>query len=84
MNRAGRVSRRRIDEQTTRRTGRLDHERVAKVVRNAERRCFVRQALVNPVAVTGKSLLNGRRAHHRGGRMSDSICMASETVLSVV
>ena len=35
-------------------------ERVAKVVRNAERGCFVRQALINPVSVTGKSLLNGQ------------------------
>jgi organic hydroperoxide reductase OsmC/OhrA len=35
-------------------------ERVAKVIRNAERGCFVRQALVKPVSVNGKSLLNGR------------------------
>lgn len=35
-------------------------ERVAKVIHNAERGCFVRQALVKPVAVTGKTLLNGR------------------------
>ena len=34
-------------------------ERVARVVRNAERGCFVMQALVNPVPVTGKTLLNG-------------------------
>jgi hypothetical protein len=34
-------------------------ERVAKVVRNAERGCFVMQALVNPVPVTGRTLLNG-------------------------
>jgi hypothetical protein len=32
---------------------------VARVVRNAERGCFVMQALVNPVPVTGKTLLNG-------------------------
>jgi hypothetical protein len=35
-------------------------ERVAKLVRNAERGCFVRQALINPVRVTGTSLLNGQ------------------------
>jgi hypothetical protein len=34
-------------------------ERVAKVVRNAERGCFVRQALVKPVPVNGTTLLNG-------------------------
>lgn len=34
-------------------------ERVAKVVRNAERGCFVRQALLKPVPVTGRTLLNG-------------------------
>jgi hypothetical protein len=34
-------------------------ERVAKVVRNAERGCFVMQALQNPVPVTGRTLLNG-------------------------
>ena len=34
-------------------------ERVARVVRNAERGCFVRQALQNPVPVTGRTLLNG-------------------------
>ena len=34
-------------------------ERVAKVVRNAERGCFVMQALLNPVPVTGRTLLNG-------------------------
>jgi hypothetical protein len=34
-------------------------ERVAKVVRNAERGCFVLQALQNPVPVTGRTLLNG-------------------------
>jgi hypothetical protein len=32
---------------------------VARVVRNAERGCFVMQALLNPVAVTGQTLLNG-------------------------
>ncbi len=35
-------------------------ERVAKVVRNAERGCYVMQALVRPVAVTGRTLLNGQ------------------------
>lgn len=34
-------------------------ERVAKVVRNAERGCFVMQALRRPVAVTGRTTLNG-------------------------
>jgi hypothetical protein len=34
-------------------------ERVAKVVSNAERGCFVMQALVNPVPVTGRTVLNG-------------------------
>jgi hypothetical protein len=32
---------------------------VAKVVRNAERGCFVMQALQHPVPVTGRTLLNG-------------------------
>ena len=35
-------------------------ERVAKVVRNAERGCYVMQALVRPVAVTGRTLLDGQ------------------------
>jgi len=35
-------------------------ERVAKVIRNAERGCFVMQALLRPVPVTGQALLNGR------------------------
>src|ERR1700675_3320227 len=34
-------------------------ERVAKVVRNAERGCFVLQALQNPVPVTARTVLNG-------------------------
>ena len=34
-------------------------ERVAKVVRNAERGCFVMQALLKPVPITGRTLLNG-------------------------
>ena len=33
-------------------------EQVAKVVRNAERGCFVMQALLRPVPVTGRTLLN--------------------------
>jgi hypothetical protein len=33
--------------------------RVARVVRNAERGCFVMQALVKPVLVTPRPLLNG-------------------------
>lgn len=35
-------------------------ERVARVVRNAERGCFVMQALLNPVPVTTRTVLNGR------------------------
>ena len=35
-------------------------ERVAKVIRNAERGCFVRQALIKPVPLSAKTLLNGR------------------------
>jgi len=34
-------------------------ERVAKLVRNAERGCFVMQALVKPVSITGRTILNG-------------------------
>jgi len=34
-------------------------ERVARLVRNAERGCFVLQALQKPVPVTGRTLLNG-------------------------
>jgi OsmC-like protein len=34
-------------------------ESVTKVVRNAERGCFVLQALQHPVPVTGRTLLNG-------------------------
>ena len=34
-------------------------ERVARVVRNAERGCFVMQALLKPVPVTGQTRLNG-------------------------
>jgi len=34
-------------------------DRVARVVRNAERGCFVMQALLNPVPVTGRTMLNG-------------------------
>jgi len=35
-------------------------ERVARVIRNAERGCFVMQALLRPVPVTGRALLNGQ------------------------
>lgn len=35
-------------------------ERVAQVIRNAERACFVMQALLRPVPVIGRTLLNGR------------------------
>ena len=34
-------------------------DRVAQVLRNAERGCFVQQALQRPVPVTGRTLLNG-------------------------
>ena len=34
-------------------------ERVARVVRNAERGCFVMQALRHPVAVTTQTVVNG-------------------------
>src|SRR5262245_64913153 len=36
-----------------------DPERVARVVRNAERGCFVMQALLKPVPISGRTLLNG-------------------------
>ena len=35
-------------------------ERVAKVIKNAERGCFVMQALLRPVPVTGRAILNGQ------------------------
>jgi hypothetical protein len=35
-------------------------ERVARVVRNAERGCFVMQALLQPVAVQVQTRLNGK------------------------
>ncbi len=35
-------------------------DRIAKVIRNAERGCFVMQALVRPVPVTGRTVLNGQ------------------------
>jgi hypothetical protein len=34
-------------------------DQVARVVRNAERGCFVMQALLRPVPVTGRTRLNG-------------------------
>jgi len=36
-----------------------DPARVARVVRNAERGCFVMQALLKPVPVTSRATLNG-------------------------
>ena len=36
-------------------------DRVARVVRNAERGCFVMQALLRPVPVTSRALVNGQR-----------------------
>jgi len=42
-------------------------ERVAKVVRNAERGCFVMQALIRPVPVTGHTVLNGQALSRDGG-----------------
>jgi hypothetical protein len=33
-------------------------DRVARVVRNAERGCFVMQALLRPVPMTGRTFLN--------------------------
>jgi|SRR5215510_10100375 len=35
-------------------------DRVARVVRNAERGCFVMQALIRPVPVSGHTVLNGQ------------------------
>ncbi len=32
---------------------------IARVVRNAERGCFVMQALLRPVPITGRTLVNG-------------------------
>jgi hypothetical protein len=34
-------------------------ELVARVVRNAERGCFVMQALLHPVPIAGRTILNG-------------------------
>ena len=34
-------------------------EKVARVIRNAERGCFVMQALLKPVPIDGTTLLNG-------------------------
>lgn len=42
-------------------------DRVAKVVRNAERGCFVMQALIRPVPVTGQTVLNGQVLSRGGG-----------------
>jgi hypothetical protein len=35
-------------------------DKVARLVRNAERGCFVMQGLLRPVPVTGVTVLNGR------------------------
>lgn len=35
-------------------------DQVARVVRNAERGCFVMQALLRPVPITGRTVVNGR------------------------
>lgn len=35
-------------------------DQVARVVRNAERGCFVMQALLRPVPITGRTIVNGR------------------------
>jgi hypothetical protein len=37
-----------------------DPTQVARVVRNAERGCFVMQALLSPVPVTSQTVLNGQ------------------------
>ncbi len=37
-----------------------DPAQVGRVVRNAERGCFVMQALLNPVAITTETVLNGQ------------------------
>ena len=37
-----------------------DPRQVARLVRNAERGCFVMQALLNPVPITGQTVLNGQ------------------------
>jgi hypothetical protein len=34
-------------------------DRIARVVRNAERGCFVMQALLTPVPITSRTMLNG-------------------------
>ena len=38
-----------------------DPTRVARVIRNAERGCFVMQALLRPVPITAVTVLNGAR-----------------------
>ena len=38
-----------------------DPVRVARVIRNAERGCFVMQALLRPVPITTATVLNGTR-----------------------
>ena len=36
-----------------------DPAQIARVIRNAERGCFVMQALLRPVPITGRTILNG-------------------------
>ena len=45
-------------------------DRVARVVRNAERGCFVMQALQSPVPVTGRTFLNGALLGEGAGSVS--------------
>ena len=45
-----------------------DPKQVARVIRNAERGCFVMQALLRPVPVTTKAVLNGRELPEIAGR----------------
>ena len=52
-------------------------ERVARVVRNAERGCFVMQALLNPVPVTGRTLLNGASLEAARSPLRDRPCSAN-------
>src|SRR5437660_12665989 len=45
-------------------------DRVSRVVRNAERGCFVMQALQSPVPVTGRTFLNGALLGEGAGSVS--------------
>ena len=55
-------------------------ERVAKVVRNAERGCFVLQALQNPVPVTAHTMLNGDPLSAARGERSEVTDSTSNSV----